>query len=339
MNLLVDGLDPAPSDLNAQLQTAYTLGARHNVVLVIWFVRQPAAEHHFVVHIAVPKTQRLLTRDLGPSDLDSGAAGLSSAVKESAALVVRAAIQAVLSGSTIGEVQATRVDEATQPSASATAAPVPGIDSSGGIWRDTTDNARHQATPTPLEPLAAAPATRSESAAWPWSLNLEWLVPYDGAGDNRVAECALVRGQRRMKDFEAFVDGSGCLRREIGNPYGTVRLQRQQAGIGTNYMLWHSGFQMSLGVQAGAVFYERQTLQFPLGVSKPSSTYVIGTLGPAFQLRVPARGSRVQASFVLGLDFLSSSLSIVYTDLGKYQPAAQINAVQPYAALGLGLRL
>ncbi len=121
VDLLVDSRDSIPSDMNAQLQVAYALGSRQDASLVIWFTKQPDAERRFSVHILIPRAQRLLTRDLGPSDADSGGAGLPSVVKESAALIVRAAIQAVLSGSTIGEVA--RFDELAEPPSSEAEAP------------------------------------------------------------------------------------------------------------------------------------------------------------------------------------------------------------------------
>ena len=77
VQLLVDALDPMPAELGTQLRMAYTLSQRQDVAVVIWFVSQADPERHFLVNIAIPKTQRLLTRDLGRSDAGSGNVGLS----------------------------------------------------------------------------------------------------------------------------------------------------------------------------------------------------------------------------------------------------------------------
>jgi hypothetical protein len=326
-NLLVDSRESIPSDMNAQLQTAYALGSRQDVSLVIWFVKQPDAERRFTVHILIPKTQRMLTRDLDPGDADSGGAGLSSVVKESAALVVRAAIQAVLSGSTIGEVA--RFDELAELPSSEAEAP-PGIENDTARKAVADTSARAQAATKTGEPS-------SSRVGRPWALGLEWLLPNDGVGSG-FAECSLLRLERRMQPLEAFVAGSGCLPRKVESHEGVVRIWRQQAVIGANYILRQTGFEASLGAQAGVVFYERETLKMWNGTINTSTLHALGSAGPEFRLLAPAHGSRVQAGFVLGVDFLAYSMSIVYADIVN-RPVTRTYAVQPYAAFGLTLRL
>ena len=340
VQLAVDTLDPMPGELGAQLRVAYTLSQQQDVSLVIWFVRQADPERHFIVNIAIPTTQRLLTRDLGPSDAGSGSVELASAVKESAALVVRAAIQAVRSGMTIGEVHAARFDDVTAPQASGppqlTVAPSA---TTAGHWRDTTEVPR---------PAAEAPVTGASSRDWPWAIGGEWLAVYDGPNGSPIAECASLRAERRVQSVKAFVSGGGCLSRHIDNTHGAFRIGRQQAALGASMILWRRGIEASLGAQAGAVLYERNTL-LPQGpgvyaVGSPT-THVLGRMGPEFRLLVPAHGSRLQAGLVLGVDFLTNPLKIGYRvyngtqGSSSFDQAAQTSVVQPYLALGLAIRL
>lgn len=353
VELLVSELDPIPDRLGSQLRDAYALSERQKVSLVIWFVKQPDEEHHFMVHIAIPETRRLLTRDLGPSEADSSSTKLSSAVKESAALVVRAALQAVLSGATIGEVQSGGFDDnSNSPTASASEPAPTATPAHDGQPEAAREAAKEGPNPPPAsretstlkQPTPRAPP---ELNGWPWSVGFEGLVQYDGAGSgvNNLAECTLLRMQRRLVPFVAFIAGSACLPREIGSAYGTIHLGRQQAVIGAKLILLQTAVELSLGAQAGAVFYERETRYPRLGVTAGApKVYPIGTLGPEFRLLVPAQRSRLQAGFAVGMDFLTNSLSIGYTVPGSagvatYAQAVRIGNVQPYAALGLALRL
>ena len=350
VELLVDVLDSIPGDMGAQLRMASNLSQQQDASLVIWFVKQPAAEPHFIVNIALPKTSRLLTRDVGPCAAVSDGGGLSSAVKESAALVVRAAIQAVLSGSTIGELRAARFDSVREPQTSEQTAPTlnpatPNSEENHGPERDTPHPPR-QPRIGPAEAELEAPqpqSVSSRSTDWPWALGVEWLPIYDGAKGHPLAECAQLRAERRVQWFRAFVDASSCLRREIdANSYGRFLIARQAAALGVNLILLRTGLEASVGAQAGAVFYERTTVPSP--GAWPSKTHVMGTAGPEFRLLVPARGSRFQAGFVLGLDIVTNSLRIGYTDPAAPPPEhftqiAQLSVVQPYAALGLAFRL
>jgi hypothetical protein len=297
---------------------------------VIWFVVQPDSERHFIVQIAIPKTHRLLTRDLGPTNAGSRSGGLSSAVNESAALVVRAAIQALLSGLTIGEAHTARASALSEPPASSPGKSAPSGDTNVGAWRDATESS---------SPPSQPPESPNRDTL-PWAVGLQWLLSYDSTDAIKMAECALLHGEHRLRSFELLVGVSGCLKRDVDSRYGTVSLGRQQAIIGAEYVLLQTGLQASLGVQTGAIFYERETTgQAAAGVTKqPSSTYAIGSLGPQFRLLVPAQGTRVQAGFVIGLDFLTRSLSIGYMVDENYSRTARISVVQPYAALGLALR-
>jgi len=344
VQLLLDVLDPMPPELGAQLRIAYTLSQQQNVAVVIWFVRQTDAERHFFVNIALPKSQRLLTRDLGPSDTGSGAGGLSSVVKESAALVVRAALQAVQSGMSIGEVQAARFDNVTEPprasAPSQPSAPEPAAiaGANSGGWRDTTNS--------PPE-LGFSPAASSEHN-WKWAIGGEWLGVYDGPKGSTVAECASLRVERRLQWVKAFMSGGVCLNRQFDNTYGAFKIGRQEAALGANVILWRTGFEASLGAQFGAVFYERETLQtrpevFAIG---SPATHIMGKMGPEFRLLVPERGSRLQAGLVLGVDFLTNSLKIGYQvypgvpglSSPAFDQAVRVGVVQPYLALGLAVR-
>ena len=345
VELLVDPLDPMPADLGTQLRTAYTLGVQQNVSLVIWFVKQADGDRHFVVNIAIPKTQRLLTRDLGPSDTGSGDSGLSSAVKESAALVVRAAIQAVRSGLTIGEVRAAGFGDVTAPQTASAVPPegaapaAPIADGKPGAWRDATDVPRQAP-----EANAASLANRN----WPWAIGAEWLAVYDGPKRHPIAECASLRAERRVQSMTAFMSGGVCLSRDFDNTHGTFRIERQQAALGASVILLQTGIEANLGAELGAVFYERNTLPRGPGlysVGAPT-TLTIGRFSPEFRLRFPARGSRLQAGVTLGADFLTSSVKIGYRVYDGTQRSSnftfdqmtQIGVVQPYVALGLAIR-
>jgi hypothetical protein len=171
----------------------------------------------------------------------------------------------------------------------------------------------------------------------------EWLVLYDGAKNKQFAECALLRAERRTQWLNAFTVASGCLNREIdGASYGRFRVARQAATIGANAILLQRGIEASLGARVGAVFYERTTLPAP-GAASPK-THVMGAVAPEFRLLVPARGSRVQAGFVFGVDFVTSSLRIGFVDPAApgpnhFAPVTKISAIQPYATFGLAFRL
>ena len=342
LELLVDSVDPMPDESGAQIRAAYALGEQHQASIVIWFVNQGDTERHFVVNIAIPATQRLLTRDLGPSEADPEGARLSSAVKESAALVVRAAFQAVLSGLTIGEVQTAGPNEIAAPpapSAPAIQAPIAPIASGNpGPWHDATEPPR-QASDAPREPPAS-----STGRNWPWGIGVEWLSIYDGPSGNPVAECAALRAERRVRSVMADIAGGGCLNRNfdaVPASYGSFRIARQQATLGAHWILMQQGIEASIGVRASAVFYERSTLTpVPLGVqAQSSSLHVLGALGPEFRLLFPARDSRFQAGFALGVDFLTNPLQLGYIVQSSFSETTHTYAIQPYAAFGLVLRL
>ena len=341
VELLVDSVESMPGELGAQLRSAYALSEQHQASIVIWFVNRGDAERHFVVNIAIPASQRLLTRDLGPSEVDPESIGLSSAVKESAALVVRAALQAVLSGLTIGEVQKTALNDVAAPPAPSAPAILPTIAPTAGgnpgPWRDATEPLR-QASNAPQEPPAD-----SSNRNWPWGIGVEGLSIYDGPSGNPVAECAALRAERRVRSLMAAITGSGCLNRNfdaVPASYGGFSIARQQAMLGAHWNFTQRGIEASIGVRAGAVFYERATLSSPLGVRAQSSSFhVLGALGPEFRLLIPARGSRLQAGFALGVDFLTNTLQLGYKVQGTFSETTHAYAIQPYAALGLVLRL
>jgi len=342
VELLVDSVESMPGELGAQLRSAYALSEQHQASIVIWFVNQGDTERHFVVNIAIPASQRLLTRDLGPSEVDPEGARLSSAVKESAALVVRAALQAVLSGLTIGEVRTAGPNEIAAPPAPSAPATLPTIapiaSGNPGPWRDATEPPR-QAPNAPQEPPAG-----SSNRNWPWGIGVAWLSIYDGPSGNPVAECAALRAERRVRSLMAAVTGCGCLNRSfdaVPASFGSFRIARQQATLGAHWILMQRGIEASIGVRAGAVFYERSTLTpVPLGVRPQSSSFhVLGALGPEFRLLIPAQGSRFQAGFALGVDFLTNTLQLGYKVQGTFSETTHAYAIQPYAALGLVLRL
>ena len=177
-------------------------------------------------------------------------------------------------------------------------------------------------------------------------MGIESLSLYDGPKEAPIAECAALRVERRVQSVKAFVTGNGCLNRNVDAvpaDYGRIRIARQQAMIGANLILIDTGFQASAGVQGGAIFYERATLTpVPAIVSAQSSVlHVLGAFGPEFRLLVPARGSRVQGGLVLGADFLTNTLKFGYkeTSSGLFRETTRTYTVQPYAALGLALRL
>lgn len=345
--LLVDAFEPMPGDLGAQLRIAHSLSARQSATVVIWFVKQMAGERHFTVNIALPNTHRLLTRDLGPYGSESDGTRLSSAVKETAALVVRAAIQAVLSGSIAGEQDVGGFREVTESQATEIARPAAqaaGSEQSAEPEGETAQPSR--ATTSARATSTAERQEQSENAnsrRWPWAIAAEWLVLYDGAQNEPFAQCALLRAERSVQWLRAFALASGCLNREIDRDnYGRFRIGRQGAAVGANAILWQAGFEASLGAQVGALVYRRTTLPAP-GAASPK-THVMGAIGPEFRLLVPARGSRLQAGLVVGLDFVTSSLTIGYADSGAtavnhFTPITKIGPVQPYVTLGLTFRL
>jgi hypothetical protein len=342
VELLVASVESMPGDLGAQTRRAHLLGQQRNASLVIWFVNSATTEPHFIVNIAIPDQSRLLTRDLGPSDAASGSLGIASAVKESAALVVRAAIQAVLGGSTIGDAEGDQVQasdvvptETSPQPAPSSAAPAPKRGTKSEAWRDTTEFADE-------DPSTSVASASADARDRPWAAGAEWLSVYDSATGHSLAGCALFRVERRVQWFGAFVKASSCLNREIdAGKYGKFRIARQQATLGANVNLLRTWFDVSLGVELGAVVYERTTLPAP--GAEPAQTHVVAVGGPEFRLLVPARGSRIQCGLTLGLDFATSSVKIGYRDPVAPTPdhfaqITQLSLVQPYAALGLALR-
>jgi hypothetical protein len=330
VDLLIESIDPIPNFMDAQLKAAYTLGEQRNVSLVVWFVRQRDSERHFIVHIAIPRAHRLLTRDLGPSNASSRNGVLSSVVSESAALVVRAAIQALLSGSTIGEVRAVPPSGLSELPTASTPALAPHVVANENAWHDATQSVGARARPQEL------PNWRTSR----WAGGLNWLTAYDNSSEQKLAECASLHIKYRLQPVDLLVGGTVCLKRSVPSRYGAFSLGRQEAAIGANTVVLRTGLEVSLGVKTGAIFYERETGVAAVGVSQqPSSAYAIGTVGPQLRLLGPAQGTRVQAGLVLGFDVLSRPLSIGYTVDGNYIPTVRIYTVQPYLALGLALRL
>jgi len=360
VELSVEPVDTIPGDLGAQVRMAHALTRQRNAMLVIWFVRSASTQPHFVVVIALPAQSRLWTRDLGPSNAASGSTAIASAVKEGAALVVRAAIQAVLGGSRFGdEEERWLLDHASAPLAAkddvseassdlgtraeATQTPVPSSEGAAPARGEADAPTGPMSTPPTTTPVQTSTLPASPVGHdWPWAVGVDWLSRYDGATGKALAECASVRAERSAQRFSAFVSVSHCLNREIdAGGYGRFRIARQQAALGARVSLLRSWFEASLGAKLGVVAYERTTVPAP-GAASPK-THVMGTAGPEFRLVVPARDVRIQGSFALGLDFVMRSTRIGYRDPAvstpdHFVPITQLSVVQPYLALGLAFR-
>src|SRR4051812_32697729 len=97
--------------LSAQLGSATVVAKRYGADAVVWFDdlgTSPNRPGHLVV-VLQPKAQRLLLRELSESAPSSKRAPPDSAELEAAALIVRAALQAMMSGAVIGVEQSTVV--------------------------------------------------------------------------------------------------------------------------------------------------------------------------------------------------------------------------------------
>jgi hypothetical protein len=349
VELLVDSVESMPSDIGAQLRLVSARSQQRNVSLVIWFAETVSATPRFIVNITLPEQHRSLTRDLGPSVAAGGGGGPASAVKESAALVVRAAIQALLSGATIGQAEGWSMNHndasgqgQSNTQSVATGAPNASSDGAGHApWRDTIEASKTPPSTPRAVPQPRAPVARA-SRDWPWALGVEWLSVYDGAVGHVFAECVSMRAERQVRLVRPFVDASMCPEREIdGGKYGRFRIARQQATLGASVRLLRTWFDASVGAEFGVVAYERVTVPTP-GAAAPK-THVMAAGGPALRLVAPAHGSRIQGGFVFGLDVLTNSMKIGYRDPAAAAPdsfveIAKLNVLQPYVALGLGVR-
>jgi hypothetical protein len=335
VDLVVESTEPLPSDRGAQLRVARRLTERLDASVVMWFMPRGVNRNDLLVRIALPRSSRLLERDLGTIDPDANRIGLSSAALEAAALVVRAAIQALLAGTTIGVENVGRFDNASSTKKLDPASGMPAIANSPARQEPVEPPRPTRLRESrPLDKPRPAQLSGARAAVPGWVFAVRGLLLDDGTTDYAVAECLAIRVGRNESSVDMFLAGSSCLPRDVANPYGTIRIARQQVVIGSNLFLFRAALWGSVGIHAGVTMYGRRTLSEADGVSgREPQTYTLATAGPELRLQLPASSSHVCAELALGVDFNSRSLQMGYL-LPGYQQVTDIAPIQPYLALG-----
>lgn len=99
--LIVVETAPLEDSFAGQVQLAHELAERESAEVVLWFASVTEGVQSVLVHVAMPREGRILTRRL-QAESAAASSKLDSGVLEAAALAVRSAVSALAAGGSIG---------------------------------------------------------------------------------------------------------------------------------------------------------------------------------------------------------------------------------------------
>jgi hypothetical protein len=228
---------PEPSDdpsLGAELDAADRMARDNPARAVVWFASTGPNASQLLVIVAEPAGGRVLVRRVDaalPSALTGGAAGaLDSATLETAALIVRTALEGLAAGAVIG---LERKDVAPPPAPAPVAAP-------------------------PALP-SAPPAERARTAASSrhWGLSLGWRAMFDGEA---IQQGLAARAHYAFSRLSIGFLATQSLGADLVDDYATLRVSMHTFGASFGVAaLTTPELELWLNAASGVALFERST--------------------------------------------------------------------------------
>lgn len=316
---------PLEQTFAEQVQAAHALAAERSGDVVLWFA---SSEAGFLVHVATPGNERILTRRLA----DGGK--IDSGLMEKTALAVRSAVTALAAGGGIGVSTAEALAEAAPAEAEAREERV-SVHVERGAFQDQVED---QQAPAPerdsLEP--ALESTLTQSAP----LGARVLIGLQGVVDGQSAlgqQGLYARAGLSWGAFALQMYGTASLPARIEDPYFTLHIARHSAGAALSFRAQLTrDASVWLGGHAGALLLSRSSEAKSSAVlAAPRSLTAAFTSGP--ELGVDWMFGRYGLGVLLGLDVLPSAPrfeSAGVSSLGA-RDAHRLWSVEPRLGIGL----
>ncbi|WP_428262398.1 hypothetical protein [Haliangium sp.] len=291
-----------------QIAIAAALAQDHEARVVVWF-RPLRRGEGVIVYVAEPAADRVFVRRL---PLPHAGADARSALAEAAALVVRAALQALREGTPIGVSarEVVREHEAPEP------APAPPPDQSP------------RSDPPP--PASSSPGL-GPLLALGWRAARDGVQPYGHHG--AAARAGVTRGPWSGSILLALHPAA-----QLRDAYTTLRLTRYGAAVGVTRR-WPVGpVGVALGLDIGVALFAREADPRADGVMVTAATLTPALhLSPRLGLLVPiAAGPALFLELDLTLDALVGAPAFAYERAGRTEVRAAVDAV--HAGVFAGLR-
>lgn len=332
--------EPAiPEDPSAQWRLSRRLCEQYAAELVVWFDPGAIREGRIVLRLALPRQQRLLERELGGLGEAGERAKVPSVALETAAVIVREALQALLMGEVIGTSGYGRFDDVTEfperkPAAAGIAIePAPRVNAP-----PPAPSAAAPAVTTGTQPNKPTSTPRTQASTWELGAGLQMVA--DGFGPMGSSEGLLARIAWRSATFELGAMASGNLPVNVPSDAGSVRLSRQQFGFIVSLPLSNAVLGISIGLRVGPTRYQRDRLTpSQEATARASATHWLGSAGPLLQLRYPAQNHRFSTDLAIGADVPSHRLEVGYRTASEFVVSKRSWPIQPYLQLGIRIGL
>jgi hypothetical protein len=335
-----------PDATSTQWRLSRKLADRYAAEAVVWFDAGALRERRVVLRLALPRLERLIERDLGGIAGAADRNQVPSVALESAAVIVREALQALLMGEVVGTSGSGRFDDVAEspapPAPPAVAGAATAVDAPKRATAPPDTAAPAAAAATPVSagtqpPNTAAPATLSSSR---WAVGVGLQLSADGFGASGATEGLLAHLVWRGPAFELGAMANGNLPVSVHSEAGSVRLTRQQVSVTAGVPLWKAPLGISVGVRLGPILYRRDQLTPSQdATARASATHWLGSAGPVLTLRFPAQSQRFSANLAVGVDVVSHQVEVGYQSANEFVVVQRSWPMLPWAQLGIAISL
>ncbi|HEY2515514.1 MAG TPA: hypothetical protein VGI39_31820 [Polyangiaceae bacterium] len=291
-----------------EVATAAALAHRLEARVVLWFDAAPSG---LTLFFSVPEERRTLLRTMEGEATGSS----SSATFEASALVVRSVLRALAQGGSIGVTLARPLDEPAPPPA-----PLP------------------PPSPPPEPPKLANPLP---GAVWGLDLSAGWRgILVDG---HTPLQGGDLRAGGSLGRVRFGLQGAFDLPAETSDAYAKFRILRLEGAAFVAYVLPASPqIEVSFGLLAGAVGFERETLAVATGGARTPAAWLGSPLvspeaGMAY--RGEGRGFSWAIGLRAGLDVVFSPPTIGENVAGAFIAERDFSVAEPRAGIDFALRV
>lgn len=302
---------PLEPSLALQVRFAAELADRSKAGAVVWFDDTPPLDEDHQLVILQRGAQRLLVRGLD-EERRARPQRSRSAELENAALIVRAAAQALMNGKDIGVETAVLPPPAPMPMR----APV-------------------------ARPEAAEKKPAPTSASWHAVGSLGWQSSLNGTSDNGQhgpsARLGVFRG-----NYALGLAGLFGIESAVSEPMAQLMLARHAVALWAEAeVLAREPFFFDLGLQGGLTFFHRATVATAAdAVATEAQVQWTPFIGPEIRASVRPRFSQGWGgvSVVAGCDVIPSAPVLGYEVRGKFSASNRLWPVEPRLGLEFELR-
>jgi hypothetical protein len=316
VKLLTVRTGPLERSLKAQLETADRLAASRGAASVVWFDSRSGA---VVVHVAESPAGKLFIRTVEPGR------GRSSAMLETAAMMVRTALRAQVQGRPLGEDREVVLAGLRGPPAPVRPPPERGP--------------RRPWSPMPREPEEEVPIRRGIPDKW--LVGIGWQVGFDGqtASGLHGPFLSVQRVLLRL-GYLGILAAPGVPGR-IDDQLATIFLSRTLFAVsGGARLALGRGLGLSAGLQLGVAVFRRSTEPNRAEVSATEPSWTPSLL-LAPELRIGWTWRRtLRLAVGGGVDYVPGAPVLVYESATSQDlPTHEIWRVQPRISLSVQLVL